>query len=463
MTLQLYNTLTKRKEDFVPRERERVSMYVCGPTVYDNGHLGHGRSAVAFDVLRRYLTSQGFTVTMVSNYTDIDDKMIDRAREEGVSVPELAARIIPLYVRDFGELRILPADTHPKATDYIDAMIALIEELFYKKAAYTLSDGVYFDVKAYAPYGELSGQDLSELEAGKRVELHEEKRSPQDFVLWKFEKPGEPSWGSPWGKGRPGWHIECSAMARELLGQPVDIHGGGLDLTFPHHECERAQSEMAYGAPFVRYWVHNGFVNIDKEKMSKSLGNFVTLEQIFRTYPGRVVRLMYLQTHYRSPLDFSESLLPQARAALERVDQFMRLMDIYVPGDGASDHARDIADFETEFFTCMDRDLDVPGALGAVFSLINFGFEGIKGRTLTVSDVRNIQHAFRSFDAVLAVLYSDEKPLDDMDIVLLRQREAARTKRDFAAADAVRDALSARGIVIEDTPFGALWKRVTPR
>lgn len=461
MSLQLYNTLTKKKEEFIPREDGNVSMYVCGPTVYDAGHLGHGRSAVAFDVLRRYLKSQGFNVTMVSNYTDIDDKMIDRARDESVSVPELAERIIPMYVRDFGKLRILPADIHPRATDFIDAMIALIEELSYKGAAYKLSDGVYFDVKTYRAYGELSGQNLDELEAGKRVELHEEKRNPQDFVLWKFEKPGEPSWNSPWGKGRPGWHIECSAMARELLGQPVDIHGGGLDLTFPHHECERAQSEVAYGEPFVRYWAHNGFVNINKEKMSKSLGNFVTLDQIFQQYPGRVVRLMYLQTHYRSPLDFSESLLTQAQAALERVDQFMRMMDIYVPGETAIDHSKEISVFERDFVTSMDRDLDVPGGLGVVFSLINFGFDSIKGRELSLVDVHTIKELLRSFDTVLAVLQSDEKPLDDMDIVLLRQREEARKKRDFVQADKVRDSLFERGIVIEDTPFGALWKRVS--
>ncbi|MFA7277933.1 MAG: cysteine--tRNA ligase [Candidatus Gracilibacteria bacterium] len=459
-SIKIFNTLTRTKEEFVPHEPGKVAMYVCGPTVYDRGHLGHGRSSVAFDVIRRFFMYQGFDVKFVSNYTDIDDKMITRAAEKGITVAQLAADIIPLYKEDFGELRVLPADVHPMATEYTDAMISLISELEKKDCTYMANDGVYFDITKFPEYGKLSGQNLDELQAGSRVAVNDDKRNPQDFVLWKLEKPGEPAWESPWGRGRPGWHIECSAMVKSVLGQPIDIHGGGLDLIFPHHECEVAQSEAAYGVPFSKYWVHNGFVNINKEKMSKSLNNFVTLRESFKSYPGRVIRYLYLLTHYRSPLDFSEEVLEQAKNSLARIDQFWRLLANYKVGDLDGLKNIDIEGPARKFDDFLSNDFDVPGALGVLFSAISDFNEDMSLSALSQDQVNSIKNLFLKFDQVLAILPDEEKDLDSEIQGLIDERETARKAKDFAKSDEIRDALKARGIVLEDTPNGVMWKRV---
>ncbi|MBI2634818.1 cysteine--tRNA ligase [Candidatus Peregrinibacteria bacterium] len=298
--IQIFNTKSGKKEKFKPLKNGCAGMYVCGPTVYDSAHLGHGRSAVSFDVIRRYFVYRGYNVKFVSNYTDIDDKMINRAHEEGIEVSELAEKIVPEYERDYGALGVMKPDIQPKATEHIEEMVEIIKKLEDGGYTYVLDDGVYFDVNKFAAYGELSGQNLENLKMGARVEVKESKRNPYDFVLWKFKKEGEPFWASPWGDGRPGWHIECSAMSYKHLGESFDIHGGGLDLTFPHHECEVAQSIGAFGkGKFARYWIHNGFITIDNEKMSKSLGNFFTLKDIFKKYAPKAVRLMFLQKQWK--------------------------------------------------------------------------------------------------------------------------------------------------------------------
>ncbi|MDP2624980.1 MAG: cysteine--tRNA ligase, partial [Candidatus Peregrinibacteria bacterium] len=329
--LHVYNTLTNQKEGFKPIQEGKVDMYLCGPTVYDNGHLGHGRSAVAFDIIRRYLeyVYREENVTFVTNYTDIDDKMINRANEEGITVKELADRIIPEYEKDYGSLGVKPPTIQTLATEYVDQMIEIVEKLIKEEYAYELEDGVYFEVEKFKEYGKLSNQKREELQAGSRIDKNDNKRHPHDFVLWKKEKPGEPSWDSPWGKGRPGWHIECSAMSYSNLGQPFDIHGGGQDLTFPHHECEIAQSEAAYGVQFCNVWLHNGFITVDKEKMSKSLGNFFTLKDIFKKYDPRAVRYFFLTSHYRSPIEFSDQQLEQAKNTLDRIRDFLLNLSHY--------------------------------------------------------------------------------------------------------------------------------------
>lgn len=464
-SLRIFNTLSKTKEIFEPQNPGHVTMYVCGPTVYDRGHLGHGRSAVVFDLIRRYFLYRGYKVMYVSNYTDIDDKMITRAAERNMSVPELAEEIIPLYKEDFSELRIMPADVHPRATEYIEPMIALIGELEVKGLTYVTRDGVYFDVSKDSEYGKLSGQRLDELQAGARVAVNDDKRNPQDFVLWKFEKPGEPAWDSPWGRGRPGWHIECSAMVRSVLGRSVDIHGGGLDLIFPHHECEVAQSEMAYSEPFARYWIHNGFVNINKEKMSKSLHNFITLRDSFASYPGRVIRYLYLLTHYRSPLDFSEELLEQAKSSLARIDQFFHLLNHYSPNDdkGAiSDFgiAARLEDYEKQFQEFLDNDFDIPGAMSVVFGVLSEMNDAMQKKLLSSHDAENVKLWMERIDDVLAIAPEAREASDPEVDRLIAEREVARGARDFARSDEIRDELKARGIVLEDTPNGVMWKKV---
>ncbi len=466
--LRIYNTLSRQAEDFIPLRAPKVTMYVCGPTVYDVGHLGHGRSAVSFDVIRRYLQWKGFEVKYVSNFTDIDDKMINRASEKGISVKQLADMIGPEYEKDFETLGILKPDVRPCATQqqYIDAMIEIVRRLEAKKATYQISDGVYFDVKSFPDYGKLSRQKLDELEAGARVDVNSEKRNPQDFVLWKLEKPGEPAWESPWGRGRPGWHIECSGMSLVELGETIDIHGGGADLMFPHHECEIAQSEKANEKPFVRYFLHNGFINVNEEKMSKSLGNFVTLKQIFEKYPGRVVRFSFLQTHYRSPINFDDGLLEQAKNALERVDNFVRnlrsdytdLPSSVTDVDGVHsmlDSSSQLKCFENE----MDDDFNLPGALRVLFDFIH-SFYGLRSsHHLTKEDVHEAEKFLKSVDQVLNILPSENDSLSADIESLIAQRDDARKKKDFATSDRIRDELLAKGIELEDTPQGTAWKR----
>lgn len=461
MVLHVHNTLTGKKEPFKPIKKGKVGMYLCGPTVYDHGHLGHGRSAVAFDVIRRYLEYVYGDVTFVTNYTDIDDKMIDRAALEKITVEELAKKIIPEYESDYAALGIKPPTVQTKATDYIPQMVELIQKLIDRGHAYELDDGVYFDISAFKEYGKLSGQKQEELRAGARVESDSRKRHPHDFVLWKKEKPGEPSWESPWGKGRPGWHIECSAMSRTELGQPFDIHGGGMDLMFPHHECEIAQSESAYGTAFCTTWLHNGFITVNKEKMSKSLGNFSTLKQIFEQFPPRVVRYFYLTAHYRSPIEFSPELLSQAQNALERIGDFwIKLMhNTATTTKPHKELESKLTELAAEFESAMDDDFDTPGALAALFSFIkHINIELAEG-ILSKEETEKIQKALKKIDTVLNILPNKDTPSLDSELAaLIQERETARAKKEWAKSDELRDQLEKRGILLKDTQDGTIWK-----
>lgn len=451
--MKIFDTKSGKKVEFEPRISGQVGMYVCGPTVYDHGHLGHGRSAVSFDVIRRYFEYKGYKVKFVSNYTDIDDKMINRANEEGVSVENLAERIIPEYEADYGALGIRRPDVQPKATEHIPEIIEMVKRLEAAGATYVLDDGVYFDVSKFEAYGELSGQKLEELQMGARVDVKESKRNPYDFVLWKFKKDGEPFWPSPWGDGRPGWHIECSAMTWKHLGESFDIHGGGLDLVFPHHECEVAQSQGCFGhGTFARYWMHNGFINVDNEKMSKSLGNFFTLKEIFAKYDPQVVRFMFLQTHYRNPVNFSDKLLDQAKAGLERLHGFVRRLEGFKSTDA------EYSSFVKEFEEFMDNDFDTSGALGAIFDLVkevNIGMDS--GVAVNAGEILS---ELRKIDAVLGVIFPITEVSIDSEIeALIKEREEARANKDFGKSDRIRDDLLKRGIVLEDSAGGTIWKK----
>ncbi|MFA6305298.1 MAG: cysteine--tRNA ligase [Candidatus Gracilibacteria bacterium] len=462
--MKIHDTKTGKLVEFEPIKKGKVGIYVCGPTVYDLGHLGHGRSAVCFDLIRRYLIYKGYEVNFVSNYTDIDDKMINRAKEEGISVSQLADRIIPEYAKDYAALGVTPPDKMPRATENIAEMVSIIEKLEKKGHTYLLDDGVYFDVKSYEKYGEFSGQKLEDLKVGARVDVKEGKKNPYDFALWKFKKEGEPSWASPWGEGRPGWHIECSAMSAKFLGESFDIHGGGLDLVFPHHECEVAQSLCAFGEnAFAKYWIHNGFINIDNEKMSKSLGNFFTLRDVFGKYDPKVVRFMFLQTHYRNPINFSFDLLDQAKAGLIRVRDCMRNLKFEsensVDGVSDTDVEEKLSSVKSDFENVMDNDFDTSGALGAVFDLVTFANTLIQSKKLTKKSANDIVSLFADFDKVLNVIFEEEKDVDDDIKALIKQREEARKSKDFAMSDKIRDELKAKGIELEDTAGGTVWKR----
>lgn len=449
--LKIKNTLSGRKEEFRPLKKGKVSMYVCGPTVYDYGHLGHGRSAVCFDVVRRYLKYRGLDVIFVSNYTDIDDKMINRARQEKIGVDELAEKIIPAYEKDYSALGILPPDKSPRATDYIAEMIVFLKKMDAAGVLYVIDgDGVYFNVSKAAGYGKLSGQKLEDLKIGARVEENVKKKNPYDFVVWKFAKEGEPSWQSLWGEGRPGWHLECSVMSWKLLGEKFDIHGGGGDLAFPHHECEIAQSESVFGeGSFAQYWMHNGFITIHKEKMSKSLGNFFTLKDVMEKYDGKVVRFMFLQTHYANPIEFSFDLLEQAKASLGRIHDFVRNLGI---SNGKKKF--DVAPYKKKFEEFMSNDFDTSGALSAVFDLIK------KVGWNTDYEKSDILRFLKKIDEVLGVIFCKEVEAGSEVEKLIKERENARKEKDFKKADKIRADLLGMGIEVEDTAKGTVWKRI---
>lgn len=430
--IQLYDSMLGKKVLFDKAPGETVRMYVCGPTVYDHAHLGHGRSAVAFDIIRRYLEFAGYTVEFVFNTTDIDDKMIKRANEEKITVADLADRIIPEYELDYSLLGVKAPTHNPKATEYIDQMIALTKKLEDKGHTYLLDDGVYFDITTFKEYGKLSHQKLDELEAGARIEERTDKRNHQDFVLWKLKKPNEPFWSSPWGDGRPGWHIECSAMSGELLGETFDIHGGGLDLKFPHHECEIAQSEAANGQTFSRYWMHNGYITVDKEKMSKSLNNFFTLKQIFENYHPRVVRFFLMGTHYRSPIEYNLELLDQARNTLRNLDE------LYLRNDDSGEIDQELINKISER---MNNDFDVAGALAAVFEWSKSSPKGIR------STLNRLNELFNIFPVNFAI--TDEQK------ALIQEREEVRKQKDWSKADELRDQLAKEGIEVEDASEGS--------
>lgn len=463
--IKIYDTLRAKKVDFEPLEEGKIGMYVCGPTVYDSAHLGHGRSAVSFDVIRKYFEYSGYNVNYVSNYTDIDDKMITRAKQEGITVKELSDKVIPIYAKDYGALGVKVPTAQPLATNYVDAMIELIQSLDKEGFTYVLDDGVYYRVSKFKEYGKLSKQKLEDLRVGTRIEVKDGKESPYDFVLWKFKKEGEPSWPSLWGEGRPGWHIECSAMTWKLLGEKFDIHGGGLDLTFPHHECEIAQSEPVFGkGSFSKYWMHNGFINVDNEKMSKSLGNFFTLKEIFEKYDPKVVRFMFLQTHYRNPVNFSNVLLDQAKAGLTRLHDFVRNLNMLLEQaeDGVISEnltaAVNVA--RARFEAVMDDDFDTSGALGAVFEFVKEVNVMMKNTNLNKIELSAVLNFLQLVDNVLGVIFFEEASLD-LDVEkMIEKRNAARKSKDFKTSDSIRDDLLKKGIVLEDTPQGTIWKKV---
>ncbi|MDL2315877.1 cysteine--tRNA ligase [Desulfovibrio sp. OttesenSCG-928-A18] len=482
--MQLYNTLGRRKEEFVPREPGKVGLYACGITAYDYCHIGHARSAVVFDVLVRYLRHLGYTVTFVRNFTDVDDKIINRANEQGVDSKEIAERFIAAFHEDMDRLAVLRATVEPKATEYIGDMIALCETLIAKGSAYATASGdVYFRVRSFAGYGKLSGRSVDDLRSGARVQPGEEKEDPLDFALWKAAKPGEPSWDSPWGQGRPGWHIECSAMSERELPLPLDIHGGGQDLIFPHHENEIAQSEAATGKEFARFWVHNGFVQIDSEKMSKSLNNFKTIREILEQYLPEVLRLFLLARHYRSPVDFTAEAMDEAEKNIKRLYETLRLLEQSLEKDAPK--SGDIpAELQAEYEgicaawdAAMADDMNTAAALGhsnTLFHLIGriLDDKALRKNRAVWELLREARQKIAGHAYVLGVLLHEpdaflqelkecrakRKNIDPAVVErLLEERRLARQNKDFAASDALRDALAELGVEVRDTPGGAVW------
>ncbi|MDO4572267.1 MAG: cysteine--tRNA ligase [Clostridia bacterium] len=462
--MQLYNTMTRKKEELVPLEPGRVRMYACGPTVYNYFHIGNARPFIVFDTLRRYLEYRGYAVTFVQNFTDIDDKMIRRAAEEGLSVKALGERFIEEYYRDADALGVERATANPRATEHIGEIIRLVETLVQKGHAYAAENGdVYFSVRSFPGYGKLSGQNIDDLENGARVDPGELKRDPLDFALWKGAKPGEPSWESPWGQGRPGWHIECSAMSMNLLGPSFDIHAGGQDLIFPHHENEIAQSEAATGRPFARYWLHNGYINIDNQKMSKSLGNFFTVREIAAEFDLEALRLFMLGVHYRNPVNFSRELLQQAESALERLRNARERLRAAQTVETTPEDAAFMASldaFKTRFEAAMDDDLNTADALGALFDMaraVNIFVTEPRGREA----VRKAAALYDELTGVLGLLRRREAPEATAEALrLVAERQSARKAKDFRRADALRDELKAMGYAVEDTPQGPKLKKL---
>jgi cysteinyl-tRNA synthetase len=491
MELQLYNTLTRKKEPFFTLEPGKVKLYVCGITVYDYCHIGHARSAIVFDVIYRYLMHRGYEVTYVRNFTDIDDKIIRRANEEKTDYRSIAERYIAAFYEDMDALDVLRPTLEPLATDHVPQMIEIVAILMKKGIAYQSGTDVYFKVESFAHYGKLSGRSLEDMIAGTRVEVDEQKRNPLDFVLWKGSKPGEPSWDSPWGAGRPGWHIECSAMGARYLGPSFDIHGGGKDLVFPHHENEIAQSEAAFGVPFVRYWLHNGFVNINNEKMSKSLGNFFTIRDILQTVHPETLRLFVLSKHYRSPVDFSDETVMEAERGLERL--YATLAAVTRQARESADaviadrqlHSQDpelftrVSELPDAFQEAMDNDFNTAQAIGYLFDLQRhlrrfldrFGTKKLKGASamLALRAARILQEQA----GILGLLSRDpdafleqQRRLKLTTIGLSEEqveqfihlRHEARKARDFAEADRIREELAAKGIQLEDGPEGTHWR-----
>jgi len=491
MPLRVYNTLTGKKEEFIPLRPGKVSMYVCGVTVYDHCHIGHARANVVFDVIYRYLCHIGLDVTYVRNYTDVDDKIINRANREGVDFRAITERFIAEFDRDMTSLGVRTPTVQPKATEHIDDIIQLVGTLMDKGFAYQSGGDVYFSVERYEEYLKLSKRNLDDMKAGARIEVDERKRHPMDFVLWKEAKSGEPSWDSPWGKGRPGWHIECSAMSMRFLGETIDIHGGGKDLVFPHHENEIAQSEAASGRPFVKYWLHNGFVNINSEKMSKSLGNFFTIREVLERYDAEVLRFFLLTAHYRSPLDFSDQNMDEAEAGLDRIYTTLSKIDEIAagaPADGGSTDTGGFGEAEREllektegfaprFREAMDDDFNTAQVLGIIFDLVrsvnrvtaevrkpSAALKTLLARTRTCLGVAGEVLGIYRTEPALYLERARDRKISEMGIDreeierLIEERAAARKERDFARSDQIRDLLLERNIVLLDSAHGTAWR-----
>ncbi len=464
--MKLFNSATRKKEELVPVHEGEIRMYACGPTVYDYFHIGNARPFIVFDVLRRYLEFRGFKVTFVQNFTDIDDKMIRRANQENITVKELGDRFIEEYYKDASALGIRPATVHPRATEHIGDIIKLIKRLEKNGLTYCVNGDVYFDTKAYPGYGKLSGQNLDDLEAGARIDVDTDKKHPADFALWKAAKPGEPSWNSPWGQGRPGWHIECSAMSMKYLGETFDIHGGGKDLLFPHHENEVAQAEGATGKPLAHYWLHNGFINIDNEKMSKSAGNFFTVRDILKEYSPEDVRFFMLSAHYRSPLNFSRDMISQAHASLVRLynarDQLLFLQghaQDHAPTEKDAEFSARLPEYTDRFVAAMDDDLNTADALGVLFSLIQDINLSLNADS-ALSVIIKAYETLTSITDVLGLLMQKaEIKLPDDIQALVDARAEARKNKDWKQSDELRAQLQQRGYIVEDTAQGQSVRR----
>lgn len=468
--MKLFNTLTRRKEEFVPLEEGKVRMYVCGPTVYNLIHIGNARPMIIFDTVRRYMEYKGYEVNYVSNFTDVDDKIIKKAIEEGVSAQEISERYIAECKKDMDGMNVKPATTNPQATQEIDGMISMIQTLVDKGYAYPAADGtVYFRVKKFKEYGKLSHKNLDDLQSGFRslqVSGEDQKEDPLDFVLWKPKKEGEPSWPSPWCDGRPGWHIECSVMSRKYLGEQIDIHAGGEDLIFPHHENEIAQSEAANGKEFARYWMHNAFLNIDNRKMSKSLGNFRTVREISEQYDLQVLRFFMLSAHYRSPLNFSAELMEASKNGLERIlnatDNLKHLIASVAAEEMSAEEKEAFSKTDAyveEFEKAMDDDFNTADAIAAIFELVKYA-----NTTATAESskeyLRGLLDRIVKLGDVLGLILDKKEELLDADIEkLIEERQAARKAKDFARADAIRDELLEKGIILKDTREGVQWKK----
>ena len=458
--MKIFNTLTREKQEFIPIDKDEVKIYACGPTVYNYIHIGNARPLCVFDVLRRYLEWRGINVKYVQNFTDIDDKLIKKANEEGITVPEVAERYIKEFRVDSDGLNVKPATIHPRATENIDEIISIIESLIEKGFAYESGGDVYYRAKKFKEYGKLSHQPLEDLESGARIAVGEIKEDPMDFCLWKGAKPGEPFWASPWGDGRPGWHIECSAMSCRYLGKTIDIHCGGQDLIFPHHENEIAQSEAANGQEFARYWMHNGFINVDNRKMSKSLGNFFTVRDVAEKYGYEPIRYLMISSHYRSPINYSIDIIEQGKSALERLYNCRDRIDFALShAENGGEVPAFIETRKNEFIEAMEDDLNTADALAAVFSLardINMAIDaGAKKDSLTA-----MAEVFDELTGVLGFLYNRKNDSIDAEIEeLIEKRSEARKNKNFAEADAIRDKLKEMGIILEDTPQGVKWTR----
>lgn len=461
--MKLYNTLTRQKEEFIPLVEKEVKMYSCGPTVYNYFHIGNARPFIIFDTLRRYFEYCGYTVNYVQNFTDIDDKMINKANAEGITVAQLGERFIEEYFKDADSLGIKRATVHPKATENIDAIIDIIKKLEEKGFAYNVDGDVYFSTKKFAEYGKLSHQPLEDLEAGARIDINEDKRDSMDFSVWKKQKPNEPAWESPWGLGRPGWHIECSAMANKYLGETIDIHSGGQDLIFPHHENEIAQSECANNAPFARYWVHNGYINVDNKKMSKSLNNFFTVRDVEVEFEPEVIRFFMLSAHYRSPINFSKDLMVQAKTGLERLyttlDNLSFLGQSAIDGEVNCEIQKILDTHKNSFKDAMDDDLNTALAISVLFEMVRDINSSVTSAD-TKATIELAQNALLELGKVLGLLQvKEEKTLDDEIEQLIEKRQQARKDKDFALSDEIRDTLKLQGILLEDTPSGVKWRR----
>lgn len=497
MSLRLYNTMTRKKEEFIPLQKGKVGVYSCGVTVYDFCHVGHARSAIVFDVITRYLRYRGYTVTYVKNFTDVDDKIINRANRECVAFSEISEKYIREHNDDMDGLGVIRPTITPRATENIGDMVKIISTLVEKDLAYVVDGDVYYSVSRFPGYGKLSGRSLDEMMAGARVEVGDKKKAPLDFALWKASKPGEPSWESPWGRGRPGWHIECSAMSQEYLGETFDIHGGGEDLIFPHHENEIAQSEGATGKPFARYWMHNGFVKINSEKMSKSLGNFVLIRDVLKLYHPEVLRFFVLQSHYKSPLDFSEDSLAEAKTALDRVYAArQRIRNILDRDHAMSDvspkegelSGGDLSIFEKikglpeRFVEAMDDDFNTARAIGCIFEtvrLINsYLGEDFQDRAASRFVLNSAEGALREVGQVLGLFLEDPDVYVEQDRGrkarnlafdveevnrLIEERNFARRSKDWKKADEIRQMLAAWGVTLKDTPTGTTWDIEKPK